>query len=261
MGVLNVTPDSFSDGGRFARKDDAVERAVAMMACGADIVDVGGESSRPAAAPVEAAVERQRVLPVIEEVIRRRPDAVLSVDTGKAEVADDALAAGARLVNDIGAGRDPRMFEVVAARRAGIVLMHMRGDPRTMQDDTTYDDVVAEVHAFLAARAEAAAAAGIPKARILLDPGIGFGKDATGNLRLLAALPDLGSLGYPVVVGASRKSFIAALAGGAGPQDRLAGSLAAVAGAARLARAVVRVHDVGETVQFLTVLAALAGAA
>ncbi len=261
MGILNVTPDSFSDGGRFATAGDAVAHAVAMIDAGADLVDVGGESTRPGSESVTEAVETGRVVPVIAEVLRRRPSALISVDTSKARVADAALAAGAALVNDVSAGRDRRTLEVAARRGAGIVLMHMRGEPRTMQRDTAYADVVAEVHEFLAARAAAAVAAGIAPDRVMLDPGIGFGKDAEGNLRLLAALPDLAALGHPVVVGASRKSFIGRVAGEPDPGSRLPGSLAAIAGAARLPRAIVRVHDVAETIQFLTVLGALAGAA
>jgi dihydropteroate synthase len=261
MGVVNVTPDSFSDRGRFAAPDVAVAHALAMSDAGADVIDVGGESTRPGAATVLVADEIERVVPVVAALARRRPAMIVSVDTSKPEVAAAALAAGASLVNDVTAARDPRMLAVVAGRGAGIVLMHMRGEPATMQRDTAYADVVAEVHEFLAGRAAAAAAAGIPAERTLLDPGIGFGKDAAANLRLLAALPDLAALGCPVVVGASRKSFIAAVTGGAGPEERLAGSLAAVAGTVRLPRAMVRAHDVRETVQFLTLLAALAGAA
>ena len=261
MGVVNVTPDSFSDGGRWATPEAAVAHAVALSDAGADVVDIGGESTRPGAEPMLAAAEIERVAPVIAALARERPAAIVSVDTSKPEVAAAALAAGASLVNDVTAARDPRMFGVVARSGAGIVLMHMRGEPATMQLDTAYADVVAEVHEFLAGRAAAAAAAGIPAARTLLDPGIGFGKDAAGNLRLLAALPDLAALGYPVVVGASRKSFIAAVTGSATPSERLAGSLAAVAGTVRLPRVLVRVHDVRETVQFLALLAALEGAA
>lgn len=261
MGVLNVTPDSFSDGGRFLAPADAVAHALAALDDGADVVDIGGESTRPGSEAVDEASERERVVPVIAEVRRLRPDALLSVDTRKAGVAAAALAAGADLVNDVGAGRDPEMLPVVARSGAGIVLMHMRGEPRSMQRDTAYADVVAEVHEFLAARARAAVAAGVAPGKVLLDPGIGFGKDVEGNLRLLAALPDLAALGHPVVVGASRKSFIGLIAGEDDPGFRLAGSLAAIAGTAGLARAVVRVHDVRATVQFLAVLGAMEGVA
>jgi dihydropteroate synthase len=260
MGILNVTPDSFSDGGRFLAPERAVQHGLALLASGADVVDVGGESSRPGAEPVAAEVEIGRVVPVIEELARRRPGALLTVDTAKVAVAEAALDAGAAAVNDVTAGSDPAMFHAVARRSAGIVLMHMRGVPATMQRDTAYADVVAEVHEFLAARAVAATAAGIPRERILLDPGIGFGKDAEGNLRLLAALPDLATLGHPLVVGASRKSFIGTLTGG-GAEERLPGSLAAIVGTVGVPAVLVRAHDVAPTVQFLTVLTGLRGAA
>ena len=260
MGILNVTPDSFSDGGRHDAPGAALAHAERLSAEGADVIAVGGESTRRGAAPVEAAVEIGRVVPVIVELARRRPDLVLSVDTSKVEVARAALAAGAIVVNDVTAGREPGMLSLVAERGAGIVLMHMRGEPRTMQVDTAYTDVVAEVHAFLVERAAVAVAAGIAPARVILDPGIGFGKGAAENLRLLGALGDLAAVGHPVAVGASRKSFIGALTGAA-VDDRLAGSLAAVAGAGGGPGVMVRVHDVAATVQFLTVLAAVRSAA
>ena len=260
MGILNVTPDSFADGGRFVLPEHAVRHGLALLDAGADVVDVGGESTRPGAEPVPAKVEPERVVPVVAELVRQRPGALVSVDTAKAEVAEAALGAGAALINDVTAGRDPAMLATVARHSAGIVLMHMRGSPSTMQRDTSYADVVAEVHEFLAARAGEARAAGIPSDRILLDPGIGFGKDAVGNVRLLAALPDLSSLGYALVIGASRKSFIATLAGG-GVEERLAGSLAAISETVGLPGVLVRVHDVAATVQFLTVLSAVRGAA
>ena len=261
MGVLNVTPDSFSDGGRHPTRSDAVGHAIEMIEAGADVIDIGGESTRPGSAGVDEATEIERVVPVIEELTRLRPGTVVSIDTSKPGVAGAALAAGAGIVNDVAAGRGAGMFEVAAGHRAAVVLMHMRGVPRTMQRDTAYLDVVAEVHRFLADRAAAAVRAGIAPGLVLLDPGIGFGKDVAGNLRLLSALPDLAALGHPVVVGASRKSFIGKVAGGTEGDSRLAGSLAAVAGTVRLRRAIVRVHDVAETVQFLTVLLALEGAA
>ncbi len=260
MGILNVTPDSFSDGGRYAAPAAALAHAEAMVAAGADMIDVGGESSRPGAEAVPAEVERQRVTPVLLQLAARFPALPLSIDTSKPEVAEAALDAGAVLVNDVSAGRDPEMLPLIARNGAAVVLMHMRGAPRTMQDDTGYTDVVGEVHAFLASRASAARAAGIAPEGIFLDPGIGFGKDLDGNLRLLAALEDLAALGYPLVVGASRKSFIGRLTG-AEVGSRAPGSLAAIAGTAALPRVVVRAHDVAETVQFLTVLTALRGAA
>jgi dihydropteroate synthase len=260
MGIVNVTPDSFSDGGMFLAVERAVEHGRALLAAGADRLDVGGESTRPGATPVDAADEVDRVVPVITALLEQQPDALVSVDTSKAAVAEAALAAGACLVNDVTAGHDEEMFATVAAAGAGIVLMHMRGEPRTMQSDTNYDDVVAEVHSFLAARAAAALGAGIEPEQVFLDPGIGFGKSVAGNLALLAALGDLAALGFPLVVGASRKSFIGALTG-ATVNERVPGSLAALIAAARLPRVVLRVHDVVETIQFLTVLCAIRRAA
>jgi dihydropteroate synthase len=260
MGILNVTPDSFSDAGCFVGAEEACARGAKLVAEGADIVDVGGESTRPGAEPVAAAEEIRRVVPVIAALAAAFPTALVSVDTTKAAVADAAADAGAKIVNDVSAGADPAMLRLVAARSLAVVLMHRRGDPQTMQRDTAYLDVVAEVTAYLAERAAVARAAGVPRALVFLDPGIGFGKGVDGNLRLLASLEDLASLGYPVVIGASRKSFIGALTG-APVGDRLAGSLAAAVAAAGLRRAVVRVHDVAATVQFLTVRTAVAGAA
>jgi dihydropteroate synthase len=240
MGVLNVTPDSFSDGGRFAGPDAAAEAARRMAADGAAIVDVGGESTRPGAEAVDEATELLRVVPVLERLGQEMP---LSVDTRHAEVARRALDLGAVLVNDVTAGRDPRMLPLVARRGAGIVLMHMRGEPGTMQDAPAYDDVVAEAEAFLLSRAEQAAATGVPRDRILLDPGIGFGKRLEHNLALLAALPRLAAHGWPLVVGVSRKRFLGDLTGR--PVDaRRDGTTAAVALAAFHGAAVVRVHDV-----------------
>lgn len=256
MGILNVTPDSFSDGGLFFDGETAVQRGLAMLAEGAVVVDVGGESTRPGAAPVPAAEEAARVVPVIAALAQKAPQALLSVDTYKPEVAAQALACGAHMVNDVTAGRDPRMLETVAAAGAAIVLMHMRGTPQTMQQDTHYTHVVAEVAEFLAARAEAALAAGIPKEHVFLDPGIGFGKDVNGNLALLQALPDLAALGFPLLLGVSRKSFIGHLTG-ASVHERLPGSLAALLPALSCPEVVVRVHDVAATRQFLEVARAV----
>jgi dihydropteroate synthase len=260
MGVVNATPDSFSDGGRFVDPAAAVAEGERHLAEGASIIDVGGESTRPGADAVAPDDEIRRVAPVIAELRRRHPEAVLSVDTTKIAVAATALDAGADVVNDVSAAAEPGMLELVAERGAAVVLMHRRGTPRTMQTDTAYDDVVAEVHAFLRDRAAAAASAGIPGDRIWLDPGIGFGKDDDGNLALLAALPQLAALGHPVVVGPSRKSFIGRLTGA--PVDgRLAGTLAALIPAVGLDRVAVRVHDSGAAVQFLTIAGAVSGAA
>jgi dihydropteroate synthase len=200
--------------------------------------------------------EVRRVVPVIEKIRLRQADALISVDTSKAEVARRALAAGADLVNDVTAASDPDMLDTVVEHEAGIVLMHMRGTPRTMQDDTAYHDVVAEVHAALRGHARRATAAGIPDDLVWLDPGIGFGKDIAGNLALLAAVPDLGASGHPVVLGTSRKSFIGRL-GGADADRRLPGSLATLMPALEVDRSVVRVHDVAETVQFLELAVAV----
>jgi dihydropteroate synthase len=257
MGIVNCTPDSFSDGGRLPDVTAAVDHALRLLADGADLVDVGGESTRPGASPVDAVEEIRRVVPVIEALRDHRPGALISVDTSKAVVARRALECGADLVNDVTAASDPDMLDTVVEHDAGIVLMHMRGSPRTMQDDTAYDDVVAEVYAALRGHARRATDAGLPADLVWLDPGVGFGKDTAGNLALLAAVPQLAASGHPVVVGASRKSFIGRLAGGADPDRRVAGSLAALMPSLEVDRAVVRVHDVAETVQFLDVATAI----
>lgn len=240
MGVLNVTPDSFSDGGRWLDPEAAVAHGRAMVADGADVIDVGGESTRPGAAEVPADEELRRVVPVVEALAG---EARVSVDTRKAEVAEAALAAGATIVNDVSAG----LYEIAAAAGAGWVVMHMRGTPATMQQQATYGDVVAEVRAFLVARAEEARAAGV--AEVWIDPGLGFAKTATHNLSLLRHLDELVATGYPVAVGASRKSFIGKLTGEASVDDRLEGSLAAAVWAMERGAAMVRVHDVRATVQ------------
>ncbi len=259
MGILNCTPDSFSDGGHHPGVAAAVGHGERMLDDGADMVDVGGESTRPGASPVTEGEELERVVPVIRELRRRRPEAVLSVDTTKPAVADAALEAGADVVNDVSGGRDVGMLESAAAAGAAIVLMHMRGTPRDMQSDTAYDDVVAEVHHHLRERASAARAVGLADDRIWLDPGIGFGKDVAGNLALLAALPGLAASGHPVVVGPSRKSFLGRLTG-AEIDRRLPGTLAALIHAIGLERVVLRVHEPGPVRQFAAVASALAGA-
>lgn len=256
MGILNCTPDSFSDGGRCFDFDDALRHAEDLLNGGADIIDVGGESTRPGADPVEASEEIRRVVPIISEIRARRPDVLVSVDTSKVEVAEASLDAGADLVNDVTAASADGMLELVAQSNAGIVFMHMRGEPRTMQSDTTYDNVVAEVHELLRDRARAAIAAGIPAHRVWLDPGIGFGKDDDGNLALLAALPDLAAAGHPVLIGPSNKSFIGRLTG-AEVDRRLPGTLAALLPAVGIDRAVVRVHDASAAVQFLAIASRL----
>jgi dihydropteroate synthase len=242
MGVLNVTPDSFSDGGEFFDVDLAVEHARTMIREGADIIDVGGESSRPGAEPISVDEELRRVIPVIQ----RLKDVTLSIDTIKAEVAEKALAAGARVVNDISALRtDPRMTEVVRERRAGVVLMHMQGTPQTMQREPHYADVVSEVRRLLRERVDAAVAAGIDPAAIAIDPGIGFGKNLEHNLKLLAHLDELREVGPPVMVGVSRKSFIGKVLGRE-THERVWGTAACVAWAVAHGANIVRVHDVAE---------------
>ena len=258
MGIVNVTPDSFSDGGHFARWDKAVAHGLELVAEGADVLDVGGESTRPGAEPVPVQEELDRVLPVIR-ALAGETDVSLSVDTRKPEVAAAALEAGAQLVNDVGGLRAEDMATTVARHGAGVCVMHMQGEPGTMQDAPRYEDVVEEVRTFLDERVHRALDAGIDPTRIWIDPGIGFGKKLVHNLALLAGLDRLASLGYPVLVGASRKRFIGDISGD--PVDeRLGGSLAAIAPALRLPRSIVRVHDVAATRQFLLVSRRLAKA-
>jgi dihydropteroate synthase len=258
MGIVNVTPDSFSDGGRYATTEAALRQALTLVEQGADILDIGGESSRPGSKPVPVEEEMRRVLPVIQE-LAARTNVPLSVDTVKAAVADACLAAGAHIVNDITALRgDPKMAGVVAARRAGLVLMHMQGTPQTMQLAPSYTDVVAEVRGFLEARLHAAATAGIEVGRVVIDPGIGFGKTVEHNLELLARLDELHTLARPVCLGVSRKRFLGEVLGRT-VDDRLAGSLAVVCQAlARGTADILRVHDVKETRDAVVMLAALA---
>src|SRR5271154_4627125 len=263
MGVLNVTPDSFSDGGLFLNTDSAVARAVAMEAAGADIVDVGGESTRPGSLGVSVETELGRVLPVIEK-LRGKIRIPISVDTSKAEVAEAAAAAGAEIVNDVTALRnDPRIAEIVRRRKLALVLMHMRGQPRTMQKNPFARDVLRDVAAGLRHAAAAAQRAGIAKSQIVLDPGIGFGKSYRQNCELLARLPELARLGYPLLVGTSRKSFIAGVLEQselrAGPAaERIWGTAATVAASILQGAHIVRVHDVAEMAQVARVTDALA---
>ena len=255
MGVLNVTPDSFSDGGLWLDPTAAVARGVQMAEEGADLIDVGGESTRPGSESLAVEKELKRVIPVIER-LAKRVRIPICVDTSKAEVAHQALKAGASIVNDVTALRDPAMPAVIAQHRAAVILMHMRGNPRTMQRQPRYHDVVIEVVEFLSAAAEHAQGAGIERTRILLDPGLGFGKTVTHNLELLRRLRELVSLGYPVVIGPSRKSFIGNTLN-VGVEDRLAGTLACVAQAQRCGAHIVRVHDVRPTVQLVGMLEAI----
>ena len=247
MGVLNVTPDSFSDGGRYLDPELAAAHGLALVAEGADVVDVGGESTRPGAGPVDEAEERRRVVPVIEALA---PSVRVSVDTRSAAVAEAAVAAGATLVNDVSASLWPAAAEV----GAGWVAMHMRGEPVTMQEAPRYDDVVAEVGAFLQERAAQARAAGVEE--VWIDPGIGFGKTLEHNLALLRSLDRLVAGGVPVVVGASRKGSLGQLTGGAPVDDRLEASVATAVWAVEQGAAMVRVHDVAATVRALALLEA-----
>lgn len=255
MGILNVTPDSFSDGGCFMDPARALEHALQMASAGADLIDVGGESTRPGAAAVEAGDEIRRVVPIVE-TLARRTSLPISIDTSKAEVMKAAIDAGASMINDVRALREPGALEAAAACKAAICLMHMQGEPRTMQQDPRYEDVVAEVGAFLDGRVRACLAAGIARERLILDPGIGFGKRLEHNLALLAALPALGGSGLPVLIGVSRKSMFGSLLGR--PLDeRLAGGLAAATAAVLAGAAIVRTHDVAATADALKVAAAL----
>ncbi|HWO84404.1 MAG TPA: dihydropteroate synthase [Solirubrobacterales bacterium] len=257
MGVVNVTPDSFSDGGLYLDPEAAIAHGRELVAAGAEILDVGGESTRPGAETVSEEEELRRVVPVIRGL--RDLDCELSVDTSKAAVAAAALDAGAAIVNDVTALRgDPEMAALCADRRATVVLMHMLGDPRTMQDDPRYEDVVAEVAAFLVERLEAAVAAGIAEERIWLDPGIGFGKTAEHNMELLRRLGELRALGRPLVIGTSRKSFIGRV-DGSDAGERLGGTIASSVLAAVEGADVLRVHDVAEVRQALTVATAILG--
>jgi dihydropteroate synthase len=256
MGIVNVTPDSFSDGGRFFARTDAVDHALHLAQSGADWLDIGGESTRPGAAPVSMEEELDRVLPVIE-ALRARIDTLLSIDTMKPAVALAALAAGARLWNDVSGFRAAESLAVAAQLKAPVAIMHMQGEPRTMQAAPHYEDVVAEVGDFLAQQAQALARAGAPE--VWIDPGIGFGKTLAHNLALIRAIPDLKArTGRPLLFGASRKSLIAKVDPKADtPDQRLGGSLALALYAAEAGADMLRVHDVAETRQALAVAAAL----
>jgi dihydropteroate synthase len=253
MGVVNVTPDSFSDGGLYLDAVAAARHGEGLAREGAGILDVGGESTRPGAEPVPEGVEIERVVPVIEGL----PSVTISIDTRKAAVAEAALAAGATIVNDVSAFRhDPAMAETVARGGAGCCLMHMLGDdPRTMQDDPVYDDVVSDVKAFLEERLAFAVSEGIPEDRVWLDPGVGFGKTLEHNLELLRRLDEIVAIGRPVVVGTSRKSFLGRLTGRE-PKDRVAGTIATNVIALERGASIFRVHDVAPTVDALAVAAA-----
>lgn len=267
MGIVNVTPDSFSDGGRFLGRDDAIDQGLRLLDEGADILDIGGESTRPFSDPVSTAEELRRVIPVIE-ALARKGSVPISIDTTKAEVARQALEAGASIINDISSLRvDPAMAEVAVRHDVPIILMHMLGTPKTMQVDPAYDDVVAEVVAFLHQAVEKAVQAGIPADRILVDPGIGFGKTIDHNLELMGRLGDLHELGCPILVGSSRKAFIRHLLKPANGKDIPAdlpivatGTQATVAAAALQGVHIVRVHEVADTRATLSIIDAIRNA-
>ena len=261
MGIVNVTPDSFSDGGKFYEPDAAIAHGRALLAEGADLLDLGAESTRPGSTPVPADEQWRRLAPVIAGLRREAPAACLSVDTASAEVAGRALEAGCHVVNDIFALGDPAMAGVVAAAGAGLVLMHMQGNPATMQVAPRYDDVVREVGAFLAGRRAAAHAAGVAEEAIALDPGVGFGKSLAHTHTLLGRLDRLETGGRPLLVGVSRKSFILRTLGGDLPVDqRLEGALAATAIAVLLGARILRTHDVTPTVRAVKMAEALRAA-
>jgi dihydropteroate synthase len=255
MGILNVTPDSFSDGGRFANSDDAIGAGLRMVADGADIIDVGGESTRPGAEDVPVEEELRRVVPVVAGLADR--GARVSVDTSKAAVAKAALLAGAQIVNDVTALNEPEMAEICAASGCTVCLMHMKGNPRTMQKEPEYANVTMEVLGFLIQRCRHAEAAGIRYNRIWIDPGIGFGKTLEHNLELLRNIETFTTTDYPVLLGVSRKSMIARLTGGASVDDRLEGTLALQAYAQTKGVSVIRAHDVKEARRAIDVLAAI----
>lgn len=258
VGILNVTPDSFSDGGEFFDRETAVVRAATMLDEGAHIIDVGGESTRPGSEPVSPEEELHRVIPAVRDILAERPESIISVDTYRAATAEAALEAGARIVNDVTALRgDPRLASVVAGAGCPVVLMHMLGEPRTMQKDPRYENVVREVRDFLAERAEFAQEAGVNSGNIILDPGIGFGKTLEHNLALLNRLDALVELGYPVLVGTSRKRFLGAITGVEEARDRLFGTVATTVLAYERGASLFRVHDVRANREALAVAEAV----
>jgi dihydropteroate synthase len=257
MGVLNVTPDSFSDGGEFFGVEPAVAQAEKMFDEGAQVIDVGGESTRPGSDPVSPEEELRRVLPVIQAMLSTRPDSIVSIDTYRSSVAEAALDAGAGAVNDVTALGDPRMAGLMAERGCPIILMHMLGEPKSMQQHPRYEDVVREVRDFLAERAQQAIRAGVELQNIILDPGIGFGKTPEHNLKLLKRLDSLVELGFPVLVGVSRKSFLGKITGSEDPKSRLFGTVAANVLAYERGASLFRVHDVRANKEALAVAAAI----
>ncbi len=259
MGVVNVTPDSFSDGGQFLDHEAAVAHGLSLVEDGADILDVGGESTRPGSDEVEVEDELGRVLPVVKR-LAAEVDVPVSIDTRKAAVAGPAIDAGATIVNDVSAGRDPDMFGLVRDAGVGLVLMHMLGEPKTMQEDPKYDDVVSEVHDFLAERLQAAIDAGVPREAIAVDPGLGFGKAFEHSMALMRHTEKLLDLGAPLLVGPSRKSFIGEALDAVPVAERMEGTAGAVAWLAIHGAHIVRVHDVREIVRVLRVIDAIRGA-
>jgi len=258
MGILNVTPDSFSDGGRFDHLERAMARAREMIAEGADIIDIGGESTRPGAVEVEVEEEKDRVLPVIQ-ALSSETDIPLSIDTRKAGVAEAAIQSGAAIINDVsGLHHDPGMWKVLQNTQAGAVIMHMRGTPANMRQLTEYQDVTGEIREYFRERLETAARFGLPQERFLLDPGIGFSKRSEHNLQLIARLPELAALSRPLLVGPSRKSFIGQILNREKSEDRLWGTAGAVAAAVVRGAAVIRVHDVAPMRDAAEVAAAIA---
>ena len=257
MGILNVTPDSFSDGGDFFGVELAVAQAEEMLDDGAHVIDLGGESTRPGSDPVSSDEELRRVIPVIRGILATRPEAVISIDTYRASTAEATLDAGASIVNDITALGDPGMATLIAERGTPVVLMHMLGEPKSMQQDPHYEDVVREVRDFLADRAERAVRAGVAEENVILDPGIGFGKTLRHNLELLNSLDAFVQIGYPVLVGASRKSFLGNITGSDDAKDRLFGTVATSIVAYERGARLFRVHDVRANREALEVAAAV----
>jgi len=261
MGILNVTPDSFSDGGLFLDPNAAIARALAMEKDGADLIDLGGESTRPGSQGIPAEEELRRVLPVLDG-LRGKLKIPISIDTAKSQVAEAAAIAGAEILNDVtGLRADPRMADVARRRKLPLILMHMRGEPRTMQKQPFARDVVRDVTAGLRRAVAVARRAGVPKSQIVLDPGIGFGKSWPQNFELLERLPELAKLGFPLLLGTSRKSFIGKILGGAGKEERVWGTAATVAASMLGGAHIVRVHDVAEMVQVARVADAVINAA
>ncbi len=256
MGIVNVTPDSFSDGGRFLATEAAVAHALRLFEEGAAVLDIGGESTRPGAAPVSAAEELRRVLPVVERIRQAVPSAIISVDTSKPEVIREVSAAGAGLINDVRALAEPGALEAAAGSDCALCLMHMQGDPRTMQRAPSYVDVVKEVKAFLEERVHSCCAAGVARERLALDPGFGFGKTLAHNVELLRRLQELTAIGLPVLVGLSRKSIVGTLTGRSAG-ERVHGSVALAVIAALHGARIIRAHDVAATVDALKIVSAV----